>query len=143
MERASAKHADPPEILSDLAKAHWRDMFPVLRACGLLKITDLPAFAIYCSIYGRWVEAEKALNGPDGSRLLKTPNGLVQANPWLTIHRQASELLLRYQNAFGMNPSALASVGGKGEPPENPSSLVERRVGGKFAGLIGRGAVRE
>ncbi|MGE0830214.1 MAG: phage terminase small subunit P27 family [Hyphomonadaceae bacterium] len=133
--------SEPPAHLTEVAQAEWARLFPVLRCCGMLTLADLPALAVYCALYARWVEAETVLADPEkGAKLLKTPNGSVQPNPWITISRQTAELMKAYLIEFGMTPAARARMGSSGDPPpaQNPGDAPQPAVGGKFAGLVGR-----
>lgn len=134
------KTAQPPKHLSKDAKAEWRRLYPVLRACGLISIADLTAFGIYCQLYGRWVDAERQIG--DTASLLKTPNGHVQSNPWITISRQTAELMKSYMIEFGMTPAARARIGSSlmdPPPAQSPGQPEPPPVeGGRFTGLIGK-----
>jgi P27 family predicted phage terminase small subunit len=110
----------------------------VLRNCGLLSVGDLPAFEVYCSLYARWVEAETQLLDKK-LHLLKTPNGHVQPNPWITISRQTAEAMKAYLIEFGLTPASRARMGGAEPPPADQGEASQTpSVGGKFAGLVGR-----
>lgn len=140
---AAAPVSEPPEHLSEHAKAEWRRLYGPLQRSGLLTFTDLSAFEAYCGVYGRWREAEEQLkNGP---KLLKTPNGSVQPNPWLTVARQNAELMKGYLIEFGMTPAARARMATSAPPPqgdqprgEAPKGPEQPAVAGKFHGLVGR-----
>ena len=132
--------SEPPAHLSPIAQTEWRRLYGALQRSGLLTSTDLSAFEIYCATYGRWREAEEAL--AKQPRLLKTPNGLVTPNPWLTIARQSAELMKGYLVEFGMTPAARARMATSAPPPQSNQDesgpQEQPAVAGKFRGLVGR-----
>lgn len=137
------KAAQPPKHLCKHSKAEWKRLYPILRACGLMSANDLTAFAVYCSLYGRWVKAEEEL--AKSTALLKTPNGHVQPNPWITIARQTAELMKAYLIEFGMTPAARSRIGNAIIPPSPPPKQDEPPPpsidAGQFGGLIGKQTV--
>lgn len=128
----------PPAHLCDAGKMEWARLFPILQSCGLMTLGDLTAFAVYCSLYGRWHEAEEQLKVT--AKILKTPNGSAQPNPWITISRQTAELMKGYLIEFGLTPASRARMGTPEPPGANSgaSKSTPPAVGGKFAGLIGK-----
>jgi P27 family predicted phage terminase small subunit len=93
-----------PEHLSDAAKAEWTRMGEQLHRLGLLTSIDRPAFAAYCVIYARWVEAEEALkkSGP----VVRSPSGYPMLSPFYTIANQSLSQMRTYLTEFGMTPSS-------------------------------------
>src|SRR5687768_8472895 len=63
----------PPSHLSKEAKREWRRTGQFLLNLGLISELDRAAFAAFCTAWGRWVEAERALN--EHGILIKSPNG--------------------------------------------------------------------
>lgn len=49
----------PPEHLSDAEKDKWKSTVRELHPLGLVTAIDKDALAMYCTIYVRWVKAEK------------------------------------------------------------------------------------
>src|SRR5687768_10225656 len=56
-----ARLPPPPAHLSREAKREWRRAGRFLLDLGLVSDLDRTAFALYCTAYGRWVEAEEAI----------------------------------------------------------------------------------
>lgn len=137
--------AQPPQHLSEHARAEWRRMYPVLRNCGLLTLADLPAFEVYCTSYGRYVAAEEVLAKAE-SLTVETPNGHQQAHPCVAISRQERIVAKAYLAEFGMTPSSRSRiVAGMPPPPpldedgETPQPADQPPgVGAEFKGLIGK-----
>lgn len=126
---------EPPEHLSDEALEEWERMAGVLHNLGLLYDVDRAALAAYCQVYGRWVQAEKALavdakNDPSRHGLVsKTSNGNLVQNPLVGTANKAAQDLMKYAAEFGMTPSARTRLS------VNPGDKKKS----KFAGLLGVG----
>jgi len=75
-----------------------------LSALGLLTAIDASAFAAYCVIYARWVEAEIALKttGP----VVRAPSGYPILSPFYTVANQSLAQMRSYLVEFGMTPSS-------------------------------------
>lgn len=101
-----------PEHLSDSAKREWARMGQQLLNLGLLTSIDRSAFAAYCAVYARWVEAEESLRqtGP----VLRSPSGYPMLSPFYTVANQSLSQMRAYMTEFGMTPSSRSrtSVGG-------------------------------
>jgi len=75
---------------------------------GLLTVIDWAAFAAYCTVFGRWVEAEEALKktGP----VVRAPSGYPIVSPYYTVANQSLQQLRAYLNEFGMTPSSRSRI---------------------------------
>ena len=51
-----------PPFLCDDAKVEWGRVCSALYAAGLMTELDRAALAAYCAAYGRWAQAERAIN---------------------------------------------------------------------------------
>ena len=123
----SDKKPTCPSFLTRQAKAEWKRIAGPLHDAGLLKWVDRAALSAYCQAYGRWVEAEKAL---DESIELSSGHGLVYRNhngnhtqnPLVPIARMAREEVRKAAASFGMTPSSRSRIvvgdGGKVEVDE-------------------------
>lgn len=109
----------PPHLIGE-ARAEWDRKAPELYSSGLLSEVDGTALAIYCQLWGRWVEAELALaahrafaiaNGDINSGFLtSTPNGASMQHALVGVANVAARDLMKYCAEFGMTPSARARV---------------------------------
>src|SRR5262245_33058916 len=72
-----------PDHLSEAAKGEWLSMGEKLQKLGLLTSIDRAAFAAYCVVWARWVEAEEALKktGP----VVRSPSGYPMLSPYYTV----------------------------------------------------------
>ncbi|MCK4518138.1 phage terminase small subunit P27 family [Candidatus Babeliales bacterium] len=102
------KIPDPPKFLSAEALGEWNRIAPLLFNAGLLSDLDTALFAGYCRMYGRHVQAEKALEG-QSLVVMGVAGGLVR-NPLLAISHQASERMIQAAKQFGLTPASRSKV---------------------------------
>jgi P27 family predicted phage terminase small subunit len=103
----------PPSHLSEEAEIEWERVSRELAAAGLLSLVDRSALAAYCQAYGRWVQAEAALqkmkNEANGL-VVKTKSGNIIQNPLVGVANKAMADVVRYAAEFGMTPSARSRI---------------------------------
>lgn len=111
---------DAPEHLSERALAEWTRMSKILHRLGIFTEVDAAALACYAQLYGRWAEAETALNkcreAPDAiafGLLVVTSNGTLVQNPLVGAANKAAADLMRYCVEFGMTPSSRTRIHAK------------------------------
>jgi P27 family predicted phage terminase small subunit len=112
--RPKITEPDCPDHLSDDARAEWQRVMPLLVKNFLVTELDSASLALYCQSYGRWKEAERAIDaqrakGGDGM-LVKAPSGYPIQNPYLAIANRAMEDCYKYLQQFGLSPSARTRV---------------------------------
>jgi len=102
--KPDAELPSPPEHLSETARAEWSRMAEQLHRLGLLTSIDRAAFAAYCVVYGRWIEAEQALKktGP----VVRSASGHPMLSPFYTVAHQSLAQLRAYLSEFGMTPAS-------------------------------------
>lgn len=98
----------PPEHLSDDEKNKWKLTVRELHPLGLITAIDKDALAMYCTIYVRWIKAEKMVR--DKGEIIKTAAGNIIQNPYLSIANRALEQLNKLGAEFGMTPSSRSRV---------------------------------
>lgn len=98
----------PPEHLSDAEKEKWKSVVRELHPLGLVTTIDKDALAMYCTIYVRWVKAEKMVR--DKGEIIKTAAGNIIQNPYLSIANRALDQLNKLGAEFGMTPSSRSRV---------------------------------
>ena len=103
-----------PKHLSDEAKKEWRRTGRLLAQMGLISDLDRAAFAAYCTVWGRWVEAEEALK--TYGFMLKSPTGFPVQSPYLAVANRAMEQMRSFLAEFGMSPSSRTRVAASGPP---------------------------
>ena len=97
-----------PEHLSEVARKEWKRAGRFLLQLGLISDIDLAAFAAYCTAYGRWVDAEQALQ--TYGVMLKSPNGFPVQSPYLAVANRALEQMRSLLSEFGMSPASRVKV---------------------------------
>jgi P27 family predicted phage terminase small subunit len=108
-----------PKHLDKLAKAEWRRMAAQLKPLGLLTHADRAAFAVYCAMWSRWVQAEEKIAETAMTYTTHDANGKPKAiiqSPFVGIANRAAEIMYRFITEFGFSPSSRTRVAA---PPES------------------------
>lgn len=90
------------------ALAAWQRLVPELVSAGLMTPIFEGMLAAYCTVFARWVEAERELRKT--SNLVKSPTGYPLQNPWLAIANRAIEQMRQLGNELGLSAAALTRV---------------------------------
>ena len=106
--RARVKAPTCPKHLGKTARAEWRRVVRELTAMRVLSEIDRAALAGYCVAYGRWVEAEEQV--AKLGTVVKTTNGNLIQNPYLSIANRALIDMAKLATEFGMTPSSRSRV---------------------------------
>jgi len=110
-----------PGHLSKEAKREWRRMGKELLALGVMTTVDRAALAAYCVAYARWAEAEEMVTRL--GTVVKTANGNMIQNPYLSVANRAMEQMAKLAGEFGMTPSSRSRV--QVQPATEELSLAE------------------
>jgi len=108
-----------PAHLDATAKKEWKRAGKVLMAVGLLTELDMMVLAAYCDAYSRWIFA--ALEIQKTSMVYKQKDGTPGLNPYLRIHKEAYEQMLKAGVLLGLSPSSRAGL--KVEQPKGKSKV--------------------
>lgn len=111
-----------PSHLNAEGKREWKRIVKKLRDCGLFTYVDKAMLATYCQAWGRWVEAEKEVN--KHGAIVKTVNGNLIQNPYLSVANRAMKQLQTLAREFGMSPSSRSNI--KADVPDKQPSLAEQ-----------------
>lgn len=98
----------PPASLSATARREWRIIGKRLHDAELLTAQDLPSLEAYCVVRARALEAE-AVVAMEG-RTITTPQGM-KRHPELVTAEKAWDDCRRYEQLFGLSPSARRGLG--------------------------------
>ena len=107
---------DPPSRLPDDGKAEWRRLAPELHKLGILSKLDVTTLEMYCTVFARWVKAEKKMQVLSETREGKngevsvTPNGYQQQGVWLQIANNCIKQMQSLSAEFGMTPATRARM---------------------------------
>ena len=97
-----------PPHLSRPAKNEWKRIVPILTNLGIMTKVDRAAIAAYCQSYGRWVEAENKVQ--ERGDVVKTTNGNIVTNPYLSVANRAMDNMRKFLVEFGMTPSSRSRI---------------------------------
>lgn len=107
------------------ALACWNRLVPELVQAGLLTPIFEGMLAAYCTVFARWIEAERELRKT--AKLVKSPTGYPLQNPWLAISNRAIDQMRQLGSDLGLSAAALTRIsrstqlGLFDEPPERTS----------------------
>jgi P27 family predicted phage terminase small subunit len=90
---------DPPAHLDEVAAAKWVEIASEIhgRDQGTLDLV-----ALYATEWARWRHAESEV--AKIGEVVRSPQGYPQANPWLSISRQAFDRLVKLSKRLGIDP---------------------------------------
>ena len=97
-----------PRNLDATAKKEWRRMAKQLHRLGLLTVSDLSAFASYCSQYSIWYQATEAIR--EHGILVKAQSGFPAISPWVSVANKAQTEMRKWLTEFGMTPSSRSRI---------------------------------
>jgi P27 family predicted phage terminase small subunit len=100
-----------PKHLKGEALKEWKIITIELEKLGLISKIDRAVLSMYCTAWGRHVDAENKIRemGADGL-VSETPNGFQVQSAWVNISNKAMEQCHKYLCEFGMSPSARSRV---------------------------------
>jgi P27 family predicted phage terminase small subunit len=99
---------EPPSHLSEGAAAEWRRLAPDLWELNLLSILDHSVFALFCTAYARWMEAERLLESE--GLLAKGSRKNAVVHPLTKIATQSARDVCKLAAEFGMTPCGRARL---------------------------------
>ena len=120
----------PPTYLGRTAKKIWRENTPKLHRIGILTEIDLPAFAMCCASFARFVDAEKQMKdaakgkNPLTGAFQKTKHGHYEYTPLLNLAHKSINLSYRLLSGFGMFPAERGRM--TVEKPKKAEDPVEK-----------------
>lgn len=97
-----------PPHLSEGARREWKRIAPELHRLGLLTLMDKAALEAYCVCYDRWRQAEAKVK--ERGDILRTENGNIIHNPYLSVANRARDDLKKFIVEFGMTPSSRTNI---------------------------------
>lgn len=98
----------PPGRLAAVGAAEWRRLAPELHKMGVLTALDLTTLEMYCTVYARWINAERMLQ--PGEEVAETPNGFQQQSAWLLVVNNCIKQMQSLCAEFGMTPATRARI---------------------------------
>lgn len=117
---------DMPDWLSDSARQIWFQLCGELDRLGLLTPLDGQTIAIWCDVWARWKSARDFIEEhgetyavrakPRAGQKIGDIKSIVRY-PQANAYRQLTIILTRFQDRFGLSPSARASIGSANMAP--------------------------
>ena len=116
---------DCPDWLTDVAKAEWVRILPILLGMQILTIADLPTVAGYCQSYARWRQAEELID--EIGMVVREPilndagaivGYKIKRNPACIDARGAKADMDRFLSKLGFSPSDRTRIHAE-SPQEN------------------------
>jgi P27 family predicted phage terminase small subunit len=132
--RALNENEPQPRITPDItapahldadARVKWDELVAELYPAGLLTTIDVDALTFYCVLYARWKKAERIVK--DKGEVIKTVNGNIIQNPYLSIANRALGQMAKLGAEFGMTPSSRTRIAA--QPLEEESELERELFG--------------
>lgn len=100
-----------PAELGKSAKKEWQRICPELVKQGLFSTLDRSVLILYCSAYGRFIDAEKELQTSGLTQ--KSPNGYLQKSPALQIADKALAQVRQFAIQLGLSPASRSKIGNR------------------------------
>lgn len=104
-----------PAWLSDLARAEWERIVPMLEASKVMSPRHQQTLAAYCDSFADMVQADAELKA-NGTTLMDDKGRVSNHPAWLR-KRDARNQMLKFASEFGLTASALARVSAIDQPP--------------------------
>ena len=114
-----------PEHLSELARAEWNRITPLLLTAQLISPVYMAPVAAYCDAWGEYVYAHHMINRSSeegGGYMVTTPNGYSVQSQWLAVKNKAFERMMKTAGEMGLTQSAMARIAGSAQMPLFPES---------------------
>lgn len=118
--KPAAELPDPPDHLSDEAKALWQRVGPKFAAMGVMAQVDELAFAMLCESYAAW--ADLIRRARRGETIVKV-HGQSIPSPYLVRADREAEKVRRLLAEFGGSPAARARL--TVEKPSTPADELQ------------------
>lgn len=99
---------DPPDDMTDAAKAAWLTFAKQLAGMRVMTKADVASLQMLCETWARWKEATKDVT--KNGFMLKSPNGYPIQNPMLAVANKAQAQCLALLAEFGLTPSSRSRI---------------------------------
>lgn len=107
-ELVKANENPPPNWLTEDQKIFWADISVLLENARVLTEADLPLLSCLCIALSELKFANDQITKV--GRLMKTPSGYVQQNPYVGMMHTAIKQIRSIANEFGMTPAARTRI---------------------------------
>ena len=97
-----------PAHLHGEARVKWKQLGAQLVREQRMALVYEGVLALYCSAWGRWVEAETKLQ--EVELVVQSPTGYLKLSPYLSISNKAWDQMMKATAELGISPSSQARV---------------------------------
>lgn len=117
----------PPNFDEEHAKL-WNAFVADMKPLGLPQKPHLNALELMCKLYvnARKLEAEVTANG----WTFKSENGMIKANPAVSMLKQTRDQIMRLHDTFGFNPRASMTMKMQPKEEAKKTSILDLMKGG-------------
>jgi len=122
-----------PRGMKGEALAFWDRHYGMLQKSGVLKESDLPAFEVMCSAWGKYKEADVETSKP-GGLIQETESGYQAPSGWVVLRGKFYLEWAKLAEHFGLTPSSRSKM--KAEAPPEKDAFAEF-LGNPVLGRIG------
>ena len=92
----------PPSFLGEIARGEWERVVYELHRIGIVTGVDQTVLAAYCTVYERWLAAEKSIT----SLTIIGATGALVTHPSVAVAHKALDSMYKYMQDLGLTPSA-------------------------------------
>lgn len=100
--------------IGKLATEVWEGLMPELVRWGLISRMDQHTLEVYVIAVARKQHADRQV--AEVGDLIKTPNGYLQHNPYLSISNRQAEIIRQIGSEFGLSPVSRTRLAGTAQP---------------------------
>lgn len=106
---------EPPEWLSEEARAEWDRVVPSLEELDLLKATDRAMLVAYCETWDLYMTAVLKVRA-EGMTITNPETGFERKHPVLAVVMETAAQLRQFAREFGLSPAAENGIGKTATP---------------------------
>jgi P27 family predicted phage terminase small subunit len=116
--------------MAPTARKHWRGLARTLAQAGLISQVDGLSLRLLAESIDLYLTASAKV--PPNSLVIKTANGNVIQNPFLSIRNRAWEQIVKLAGSFGLTPADRSGMSFSFAPnPDGIDAFARRRDGAK------------
>lgn len=87
----------------------WREVAPVLQSLGRLTVADMQNLEAFCMAYETMLSAKIEI---DNNGIIEQGMGGAKKNPAITAFKDAADVMYKYSNLLGLDPSSREKLTG-------------------------------
>ncbi len=99
---------EPPKELNGVALEQWEVIVEQLQESKIISNIDVPALAMYCVAYSRWVYANQQIM--ESGCVVKNKEGIIMQSPFFHVANKSFAQMKSLLVEFGMTPSSRTRI---------------------------------